>query len=151
MRSSIIAAAILPAAVFVAFAPITATAGDAKAKDQASAVQLPPPPTGKGQVVFFRRSAFKAIAMTYSVREGDKVVGTLGNGSYFVLTADPGPHEYRVISDIRDVLHMEVEAGETHYVQEIADIGVFVGKVTLAPSDADTFKGMKLKARPAAE
>lgn len=115
------------------------------------APQIPPPPAGKGQVVFFRPSAFKAMALSYAIREGDRIIGKLGNGSYFVLTAEPGPHEYRVLSDTRDVLHMEVEAGETYYVQQNLDIGFAFGKSNLTPSDATDFTRQKLKARAPAE
>jgi hypothetical protein len=149
VQISKLAAAVAVVILCCAAAAVPARADDATVKPAGVAAQLPSPPAGKGQVVFFRRSAFKGMAASFSIREGDIIVGKLGNGSYFVLNADPGPHEYRVISEIRDTLHMEVESGETYYVQQNMDIGGLFITSTLTPSDAEEFTKLKLKAKTA--
>ncbi|MBW8814762.1 MAG: DUF2846 domain-containing protein [Caulobacterales bacterium] len=112
------------------------------------------PTDGKGQVVFFRPSRFVGAAVSFSVHEGDKGVGKLGNGSYFVLAADPGAHDYSIQMEAKDTLHMEVEAGETYYVQETIGMGVVAARPHLTPSDKATFDeqhGLKLSTKKATD
>lgn len=108
------------------------------------------PPEGKGQIVFFRPSKFVGGAVGFKVREGQTELGKLRSGKYFVAAVEPGTHEYTVHSEAKDVLAMEVEPGETYYVQGTITMGVMVGRPNLAPSDAATFNGMagKLKLAP---
>jgi hypothetical protein len=109
----------------------------------ATAGRIPAPPEGKGQVVFFRPSRFVGAALSFSVHEGDTGVGKLGNGSYFVLVAEPGPHAYSIQSEATDTLNTEVEPGETQYVQQTIGVGIMMGRPHLTPSDQATFDGMK--------
>lgn len=106
------------------------------------------PEAGKGQIVFFRPSSFKGAAIGFKVREGETELGKLRNGRYFVAQVTPGAHEYTVHSEAKDVLNMEVEAGETYYVQGTITMGLMAGRPNLSPSDQATFDGMyeKLKA-----
>ena len=130
-------------------APAAAPA-DAKAAPVAAPTgRIAAPPTGKGQVVFFRPSKYAGWALSFSIHEGDTGVGKLGNGSYFVLVADPGPHTYSIQGEATDTLNLEVEAGETQYVQQTIGIGIVMGRPHLTPSDQATFdhfdpKSMKL-------
>ena len=103
------------------------------------------PPAGKGQIVFFRPSKFVGGAVGFKVREGTTELGKLRSGNYFVAAVDPGTHEYTVHSEAKDVLTLEVEAGETYYVQGTISMGVMVGRPNLAPSDEATFTGMAAK------
>ncbi|MDB6163822.1 MAG: hypothetical protein JWL98_1254, partial [Xanthomonadaceae bacterium] len=73
------------------------------------------PPPGKGQIVFFRPSKFAGGAIGFKVREGTTELGKLRSGNYFVAAVDPGAHQYIVHSEAKDILNMEVEAGETYY------------------------------------
>jgi hypothetical protein len=76
------------------------------------------------------------------VREGEQELGKLRSGNYFIHLAEPGTHEYTVHSEAKDVLAMEVEAGETYFVQGTTTMGVFAGRPNLSPSDESTFNGM---------
>lgn len=100
---------------------------------------------GTGTVIFFRPKKFAGGAVGFKVREGEKVLGKLRSGNYFVVHVAPGKHEYTVHSESKDVLAMEVDAGETYYVQGTISVGIMVGRPNLAPSDAATFEGMKDK------
>jgi len=113
----------------------------------AAAGPIAPPPAGKGQIVFFRPSRFVGAALSFSVHEGDTGVGKLGNGSYFLVIADPGPHAFSIQGEVTDTLNMEVEAGETQYVTESIGVGLVMARPHLTPSDQATFDGMagKLK------
>lgn len=108
------------------------------------------PPEGKGQVVFFRDKKFTGAAIRYKVREGATELGKLSNGSYFVHVAEPGAHEYTVHSEAKDILNLEVEAGETYYVVGAITMGILAGRPNLSPSDQAAFDGMKAKLKPAA-
>lgn len=99
------------------------------------------PAQGKGQIVFFRPSKFVGAAVSFKVREGETELGKLSNGSYFVVDVAPGAHEYVVHSEVKDVLPIEIDEGETYYVQGSLNMGVMVGRPNLSPSDKLKFDG----------
>lgn len=105
------------------------------------------PEAGKAQIVFFRPSKLTGAAIGFKVREGETELGKLRSGKYFVASVEPGTHQYTVHSEAKDVLTMEVEAGETYYVQGTITMGFMAGRPNLSPSDQATFDGMagKLK------
>jgi hypothetical protein len=104
----------------------------------------------KGSVVFFRDSKFMGAAVSFKVREGEQELGKLSNGSYFVAQVPAGPHAFTVHSEAKDVLNLEVEPGETYYVQGSISMGVMVGRPNLSPSDEATFAGLKEKLKDSA-
>ena len=122
-----------------------AAAAPAKSAPAAGAGPSIQASAGSGTVVFFRESKFMGAAVSFKVREGEQELGKLGSGNYFVVNVPPGAHAYTVHSEAKDVLNLEVEAGETYYVQGSISMGVMVGRPNLAPSDAATFEGMKAK------
>ena len=104
---------------------------------------------GKGTVIFFRPSKMLGAAIGFKVREGETELGRLRNGKYFVLQVEPGSHSYTVHSEAKDVLTIEVEAGETYYVKGTIGAGILAGRPNLSPSDAATFEGLKAKLKDA--
>ena len=103
------------------------------------------PPEGKGLVVFFREKKFAGSAIRYKVREGTTELGTLLSGGYFVHVAEPGAHAYTVHSEAKDVMNLEVEAGETYFVIGGSTMGFMAGRPNLSPSDQAVFDSMKAK------
>lgn len=136
------AAASAPAATEAA-APAVATA----TAPAASSSKVGAPEAGKALIVFFRPSKMTGAAIGFKVREGETELGKLRNGKYFVANVEPGTHQYTVHSEAKDVLTLEVEAGETYYVQGTITMGFMAGRPNLSPSDQATFDGMagKLK------
>jgi hypothetical protein len=126
----------------------TEEVGDATAAPAANG-SIAAPPAGKGQIVFFREKKFVGGAVSYKVREGENELGKLSNGTYFVSVVDPGAHEYTVHSEAKDILNLEVEAGETYYVTGGITMGVFAGRPNLSPSDQTTFDALVGKLKPA--
>lgn len=118
-------------------APVSA----APAAPEAAAAVAP----GSGTVIFFRPSKFVGAVIGFKVRENGQELGKLRNGKYFVLQVAPGVHQYEVHSETKDVLTLEVEAGQTYYVQGVLGVGIVAGRPNLTPSDAATFEGMKAK------
>jgi Protein of unknown function (DUF2846) len=103
-----------------------------------------------GTIVFFREKKFAGSAVSFKVREGDQELGKLSSGTYFVSRLAPGPHEFTVHSEAKDLLNIELEAGETYYVQGSISMGVLVGRPNLSPSDVATFDAMKTKLKDSA-
>lgn len=83
--------------------------------------------------------------VSFSVREGDTGIGKLTNGTYFVWTADPGTHEYNISFEAKDTLRMEVEEGETYYVNQSLAMGVLGARPNLTPSTEAVFQEKALK------
>jgi Protein of unknown function (DUF2846) len=106
----------------------------------AVAGQIPPPPDGKGQVVFFRPMALGGMALSFSVHEDKKGLAKVGVGSYTVVPMDPGKHTFTVQSEAKDSLTLEVDAGETYYVEQSIGMGLLVGRPHLAPSTQGAFE-----------
>ena len=127
-------------------APAASSAPSA-AMPAAASGRIAPPPAGKGQVVFFRPSKFVGMALSYSVHEGDTGIGKLGNGSYFVLVGDPGPHTFSIQFGIppssRHAAKSEA-GGDFQYVQPTLGVGIMAARpepvLGLATFDARTGK-----------
>ena len=134
------AAPVAPAAPAESAAPVAAAAGADVAPGE-----IGQPPAGHGQIVFFRPSKFVGMAVGFKVREAGKELGLMKNGSYFVVAATPGRHEYEVHSEAKDILPVEVEAGEVYYVSGSLSMGVMVGRPNLTPSDAASFEAVRAK------
>lgn len=131
-----------------------AEAGDAEPAAVESAAtevvsSIAPPPADKGQIVFFRDKKFVGGGVNYKVREGDSELGKLSNGSFFVHVTEPGAHEYTVHSEAKDILNLEVEAGETYYVIGGVTMGILAGRPNLSPSDQASFEALAGKLKPA--
>lgn len=107
--------------------------------------EVPAPAAGMGQIVFFRPSRMVGMAVSFSVREGDKGVGKLTNGTYFVLDVEPGTKEYNISFEAKDTLRLEVEEGETYYVIQSIGMGVVAARPNLTPSTEQDFQAKKLK------
>lgn len=108
------------------------------------------PQAGKGQIVFFRPAKFAGAMIGFKVREGETVLGQLNPGKYFVAAVEPGAHQYTVHSEAKDIVNLEIEAGETLYLQGTITMGLMVGRPNLAPSTQAEFDGMAKKLKPAA-
>lgn len=139
-----------PAEPAAAPAPAEPAAPAAPAAPVASADAVAPgeigqPPAGYGQIVFFRPGKFVGMAVSFKVREAGKELGLMKNGSYFVIAVAPGRHEYEVHSEAKDILPVEVEAGEVYYVSGSLSMGVMVGRPNLTPSDAAAFEAVRAK------
>jgi hypothetical protein len=126
----------------------TKVEANAEAAAPAAAAQgamIGAPQPGKGQIVFFRPAKFAGAMIGFKVREGETVLGQLNPGKYFVASVEPGAHQYTVHSEAKDVVNLEVEAGETLYVQGTITMGLMVGRPNLAPSTQAEFDAVAKK------
>jgi hypothetical protein len=126
-------------------------------EDVAGRVELPPPPPGEGQVVFFRRKSLLGSGQWFNVREDDKALGKLTNGAYFVQAAEPGVHTYTAKEEpeFKDHLKLEVAPGQTYFVEGTLTKGLVLSAADLTPSDRASFndasRSFKQATRPAQE
>jgi len=115
-------------------------AATVQAKDKPP-VELPKPPAGKGQIVFFRTGTIVGAAMGCSVNEKGQKISSLGAGRYFILVTEPGRHEYMVHSEAKDILALNVEPDETQFAMCKIKMGIMAGRPDLSPStEADFVK-----------
>jgi hypothetical protein len=115
------------------------------ADDAAPATEVPAPPAGKGEVVFFRSGTIMGSAISCAVHENDAKLSSLPPGHYAVIVADPGKHAYAVRSEATDTLNVQVESGEIQYVSCHVKMGIMAGRPVLTPATAEEFKGKKYK------
>jgi hypothetical protein len=133
------------------YAADTATPETAEAaKAERVAPEIPAPPAGMGQVVFYRPSGMGGL-VSCRVSEGTAVVNRLPPGKYFIQQTTPGVHEYSVHSEAKDVLRVNVEEGETAYARCNISMGFMVGRPNLSTQDRADFdkRGKKLKLQAA--
>jgi Protein of unknown function (DUF2846) len=100
---------------------------------------------GTGTVVFFREKKMMGMAIRFKVRENGVELCKLGSGTFCTVQVPVGKHEYLVQTEAKDKLTLEVESGETYYVQASISMGVMAGHGNLAPATKDAFDGMKDK------
>ncbi len=129
------------------------TCGGALAKDTApvsTPVQLPAPPTGKGQVVFYRKPMVSLVPFNWMVRENTVEICRMVAGTYCVATVDEGKHTFEVHSEATDKLTLEVDAGETYYVIGSISMGMIVNRPNITPTQKAQFDALsgKLKVEP---
>jgi len=125
--------------------------------DHDGRIVIPPAPNGKGQVVFFRAKTLLGTGLWFKVRENGVALGKLSNGAYFVRVTDPGVHTFTAATEpeAKDQLKLEVDPGQTYYVEGDVSKGVAIGVPDLSPSDQAAFdkasKSLKLSPPPEAK
>ena len=128
---------------------------DAAADSAPPSIVIPPPPPGRGQVVFFRAHTLMGTGQWFNVRENGQALGKLFNGAYFIQVTEPGRHSYTAATELRDTLTLQVDPGETYYVEGTLTKGIVLGEANIAPSSPATFnnasKDLKLAPPPGAD
>ncbi|ATQ42603.1 hypothetical protein [Caulobacter mirabilis] len=118
----------------------------------------------KGKIYFFRPGRLPGAIYTYHVVEtgddgkpakGADRLGSLPNGGAFVLEVEPGIHSYNITGPMavnlaEDRLRLEVEPGQTYYVEQTVRMGLVTGGFRLVPADEARFVKSKVKLKAAA-
>lgn len=118
------------------------------AAPETPAVAAAPAATETGQVIFFRPGKLLGAALGCTVHNGDTQIARLGSGKYYAVSLKPGKHVFKVESESKDLLTLEVEAGETYYVQCSIGMGAMVGRPNLSPSDKASYDKIAAKLKP---
>ena len=110
--------------------------------DDGGSIYIPPPPQGQGVVVFFRKKSLMGTGQWFNVRENGAALGKLANGAYFIQAAQPGVHTYTDATEpeVKDRLRLQIDPGETYFVEGTMTHGVVMGVSDLNPSDRATFE-----------
>ncbi len=128
-----------------AAAPVAmiATAPVAMAQADDEEYQIPAPPEGMGQIIFYRTGGLAGAALgcaVFNVGEEDKL-SSLASGRYFVLQSEPGERNFTVKSlETKDALTLEVEEGETQFVRCKIKAGFLAGRANISPSTEKEFR-----------
>jgi hypothetical protein len=140
-------------------APPAATETTAPAVTQAPAATTEAAAEPPGRIIFFRPGRLTGAIYTYHVVEvgedGDSTresprIGSLPNGTYFEYAAPPGIHNYNLrgamaVNLDEDRLRIEIESGETYYVEQTVRMGLFTGGFRLVPSTQAEFERRHLR------
>jgi hypothetical protein len=115
------------------------------------AIEIPPPGAGKAQVVFFRRRSLLALGQWFKVREDGKAICKLTNAAYCIHVTDPGTHTYtaKFEPELKDHLTLQVDPGETYYVEGTTNKALLIGAADLYPSDKVSFDQASGHLKPA--
>lgn len=109
---------------------------------------------GKGQVVLFRPGMFMGGGITWKIRENGVELGTLSSGRYLIIDAEPGVHTYTATTEATDAITIEVEEGDTYFIETAVAMGALIYRPNLRPSNQETFvvnlKSMKPAKTPKA-
>jgi hypothetical protein len=116
-----------------------------------SAIDIPAPPHGKGEVVFFRKRSLLAFGQWFKVRENGKALCKLTSGAYCIVVTDPGPHTYtaKFEPELKDHLTLQIGPGDIYYVEGTTSKALLVGAADLMPSDHESFADASKHLKPA--
>ncbi len=120
---------------------------------EAGPISLPGPAKGQGEIVFFRKKSILGTGQWFNVRENGQALGKLTNGAYFVESLEPGLHTFTASTEpeFKDQLTMQVDAGETYFVEGVLNKGVVIGAAGLTPSDRTSFNAAATDLKAAEE
>jgi len=133
------AAAIAIAAPVMMTAPAPALAE----KEEAPQLEIPAPPAGKGQILFYRTGSIMGAALGCAVFDvdGSEKISSLGAGKYFIVHSEPGERQFKVKSlEAKDTLTLEIEEDETQFVRCKIKSGFLSGRADISPSSEKEFR-----------
>jgi hypothetical protein len=140
MKKFVAALAIAAAAPAAMMATAPAAMAQAKAE---GGFEIPTPPAGKGQIIFYRTGGISGAALGCAVFDSgaEEKLSSLGAGKYFVLVSEPGPRSFTVKSlETKDALTLEIEPDETQFVRCKIKSGFMSGRADIAPSNESEFR-----------
>lgn len=122
--------------------PSMATPALAAKEAVRNSIEIPKPPAGKSQVVWFRKGGMGPI-IGCSVKEHKEKISSLGSGRYFIMVTDPGSHTYEVSSEATDTLVLDLKPDETKFASCNIAMGLFVGRPKIDLSSEEAFRKVK--------
>jgi hypothetical protein len=132
--------------------PIAAeTASTDEDATEHAAIDIPQPPPGKGEVVFFRKKSLLAFGQWYKVRENGTAICKLTSGAYCIVVTAPGPHTYtaKFEPEVNDHLTLRIGPGDVYYVEGTTSKALLLGAADLLPSDHESFADASKHLKPA--
>lgn len=131
----------------LAIAAASATASLAESAPKVP-IAVPPPPAGKGQIVFYRTGGMGGALISCAMKEGEIKLSSLPPGRYYVHVTEPGKHSYSVSSEAKDVLNVEIEPDDTQYARCTIRMGLMAGRPNLSPSTVEEWNSRSPSLKP---
>ncbi|MCX7359117.1 MAG: hypothetical protein NT015_13365 [Alphaproteobacteria bacterium] len=139
--------------------PTDAATTEAPAAETAAPTTEAAAAEAPGRIIFFRPGRLAGAVYTYHIVEvaedGDSTrdspqIGSLPNGQYFEYAAPPGIHNYNIRGPMavnldEDRIRLEVESGETYYIEQTVRMGLITGGFRLVPSTQAEFERRRLR------
>ena len=136
--------------IAMAASSIALLGAPAMAKDDekaATAITLPTPKPGMGQIVFFRPGGMGSAIMS-TIREDGQMIARVSGNRYYVVDAPAGTHTYTTKTEATDTVNVQVEPDETTFVKCKIAMGIMVGRPNLSPSNEDEWMKSAAKMKP---
>jgi len=99
--------------------------------EKAELITLPNPPAGKAQMVFFRAGGIGGSAISCAVSENEQKISSLPPARFFVAVFEPGRHTFKVSSEAKDEIYMDLKPGQTQYAKCSIAMGFLAGRPKL--------------------
>jgi hypothetical protein len=107
--------------------PMTSPGMDAAAKG------FPAPSPGASAIYIYRQNGAVGGALAFSVTLGQRSLGQLGPGTFFLVEVTPGTHELRCVgSENSEAASVTLAPGELRYVELSVRFGVGIGRCSVA-------------------
>lgn len=103
------------------------------------AASIPPVPSSKSRVYFYRPDTMLGAAVTADINLNGRVVGKSERGSFFFVDENPGNCTVATSTEVEKQLTFVLEPGQTRYVRTSVSFGAFVGRINpelIAPETA---------------
>lgn len=91
-------------------------------------------------VCFVREDAFVGSGISYFINEGEKRIGLLRSGSYFMTKTTPGDHTYWAETEAKTFITVNAKANTTMYVVGGVGMGMWAGRPILQAADEASAK-----------
>ncbi len=104
--------------------------------------------TDQGRIYVLRATPF-GCAISMKIREGVRTIGVTGPNSFLVWDREPG--HASIVSEAEDdsVLDLEVEKGQTYYIQQHVKMGLLMARNELELLSDDRGKTLLKKCKAA--
>jgi hypothetical protein len=92
-------------------------------------------------IYFYRSGQVAGFAISYDVKQGDKVIGTIGVNTVVMYHAKPGAQIFKATTEGGSSIHLNLEAGKTYFVE----CGIAAGALAGRPTFRQTFSEVARK------
>lgn len=90
-------------------------------------------PSEGNSLIYFSRVGSGAFMVNFRLYDGDKFLGPIASGEYFVYETQPGNHIFWATSENRSFVDANLEPNKIYFIQMNAEMGAFVAGVGLQP------------------
>lgn len=93
------------------------------------AASIPPIPSDKGRIFFYRPDSIVGGAVTSDIKLNGRVVGRSERGGFFYVDEAPGNFTVLTSTEVEKSLTFTLGRGERKFVRTIVSMGALVGRI----------------------